>query len=325
MRAGPTRRKTLGTLGVLAALLVGAATLQAAIGSERATTAPLALTSANGSMSLSNSKDGAAIFTLANIGPGNSGDGEVTVSNSGDAPGSLALSSLEPSDLPGRYGGLLSERLLLRLEDVGSGAALVLYSGQLAAMPELPLGTLAVGESRTYRFVVAMIDGGPPASPYTDDNVYQRASAGIGYEWTLTEVEGGGPEPEEPTLPPPPAPPTLPESASPITPAPVEPIQPPSPSSAFRLGNLKLDKKSGSAALTLVLPGPGWLVLEGKGIVRRTKTVQKEGKVVLAIKPTKKTQRELKKTGRAKVTVTITFTPTGGTPHTESKRLTLKR
>jgi Ca2+-binding RTX toxin-like protein len=65
-------------------------------------------------------------------------------------------------------------------------------------MPTLQLGALAAGQSRTYRFAVAMLDGGAPSSPYVDDNVYQRATASLGYEWTLTEIEAGAPESGEP-------------------------------------------------------------------------------------------------------------------------------
>jgi len=75
------------------------------------------------------------------------------------------------------------------------------FDGPLASMPELQLGAVEAGESRTYRFVVTMLDGGSPASPFVDDNLYQRASASLGYQWTLTEVEGGGPEPGEPSVP----------------------------------------------------------------------------------------------------------------------------
>lgn len=205
MSSRPARRRTLATLAVPAALLAGAATLHAAIGDEPAAPTSGLQLSAGGSMSLSNSKEGAAIFALANLGPGDGGQGEVTIANTGTLPGALALSSLDRSDAPGTYGGALSERLELRLEDVASGAASKVYDGRLGAMPELQLGSLGADESRTYRFVVTMLDGGPPSSPYVGDNLYQRASAGLGYEWTLTEVEGGGsepPEPPEPTEPP---------------------------------------------------------------------------------------------------------------------------
>jgi hypothetical protein len=83
-------------------------------------------------------------------------------------------------------------------------------------MPPLQLGQLAPDQARTYRFTVTMVDGGAPASPYVDDNLYQRASASLGYEWTLTEVEPGSPEAPraeerpEPAAPAPPSPPAPP-------------------------------------------------------------------------------------------------------------------
>jgi hypothetical protein len=249
MSTGATRHKTIATLGVLVALLAGAATLRAAIGGERAATAPRVQASASGSMAMTNSKDGAAIFTLANIGPGESGQGEVTIANSGAAPGSLALSSLEPSDIPGRYGGMLLERLVVQLEQLGSAGTAGVYSGQLGAMPELQLGTLAAGESRTYRFLVTMLDSGPPSSPYADDNLYQRASAGIGYEWTLTEVEAGGePEPGEPPEPGAPSQPFQPP-ARPAAPTPAEPSPPaagPQPPSE-QVGTAHADRLTGGS------------------------------------------------------------------------------
>lgn len=219
MSSRPAQRRTLATLAVLAALLAGAATLRAAIGGEPAAPASGLRLSAGGSMSLSNSKEGAAIFALANLGPGDGGQGEVTLANTGTLPGTLALASFDRSDAPGIYGGALSERLELRLEDVSSGAASEVYDGQLGAMPELQMGSLGAGESRTYRFVVTMLDGGAPSSPYVDDNLYQRASASLGYEWTLTEVEGGDSGPGEP-----PEPPEAP--LAPTGPAAVEPSPP---------------------------------------------------------------------------------------------------
>jgi hypothetical protein len=107
-------------------------------------------------------------------------------------------------------------------------------------------------------------------------------------------------------------------------PPPATPPGPPPPPGNFRFGALKLNKKSGGATLTIVLPGPGKLVLKGKGIVNLTTTVRAKGRFAVAIKPTKKTTQTLQMNGKAGVTAKITFTPTGGTPHTESKSLTLK-
>jgi hypothetical protein len=110
-------------------------------------------------------------------------------------------------------------------------------------------------------------------------------------------------------------------TAQPPAPNPPKPVP---PSSAFDLGKLKLNKKSGGATLTVILPGPGRLVLGGKGVVKLTKTADGAGKFNLAIKPTTKTKHALQKSGKAKVTVKITFTPTGGTSRTEPRALTLR-
>jgi hypothetical protein len=172
-------------------MLVGAAVLWAAESGKHGPTARLTAT-AEGSISISNSKDGTAIFRLPNLAPGVWGEGEVTIGNSGSTPGSLALEAVELSDAPGVYGGALSERLDLGIFDLGSPGSV--YSGAIDAMPRLALGVLEPGEAESYRFTVRMLDGGAPSSPYADDNTYQRASASLGYRWTLTEVEPGAEE-----------------------------------------------------------------------------------------------------------------------------------
>jgi Ca2+-binding RTX toxin-like protein len=216
MGSRQSRQGTVATVAVLGLLLVAAATLYAAGGWRPAAATPQVRATAEGSMALTDSKGEGAIFDLDNIAPGESGSGEVTITNSGSAAGALTLASADLSDDLGRYGGALSQRLELRVERAGSGATEV-YSGSLAAMPELQLGTLAAGESRTYRFLVTMLDGGAPSSPFVDDNLYQRASTSVGYQWTLTEVEGGEPEPEpEPDPPTPVSPPALPAPTPPL-------------------------------------------------------------------------------------------------------------
>jgi Ca2+-binding RTX toxin-like protein len=220
-----SRQGTMTAVAVLGLLLVVATTLYAAGGWRPVAGTPRVQAAAAGAMALTNSKQEGAIFSLDNFAPGATGTGEVTIGNGGTAPGALTLVSTGLSDELGRYGGLLSQRLQLQVEDLSSGVAREVYSGGLTAMPELQLGTLAAGKSRTYRFRVTMLDGGAPSSPFVDDNVYQRASTGIGYQWTLTDVEGGepGPEPEPPTTPPTsppsapaaPAPPTAPPTGTP--------------------------------------------------------------------------------------------------------------
>lgn len=226
MRQRPLSRRLLATAGVLLAVLAGAAALYASAAVRQGPAGPGVQTFASGAMSVSNSKEGAAVFDISGIGPGMSGEGEVTIGNTGSAPGTLALASFDRSDAPGLYGGGLSGRLELRVADVTGGADAEIFVGGLVSMPELQMGTLAAGESRTYRFSVSMRDGGAPSSPYVDDNLYQRARTSLSYDWALTEAEaGGGPEPPEdvptaplPTAPEPPA--SAPAPSGPDLPAP---------------------------------------------------------------------------------------------------------
>ncbi|MGC1167156.1 MAG: hypothetical protein WA862_13730 [Solirubrobacterales bacterium] len=243
----------MATVVVLGLLLAATATLYAATGWRSVVEAPRVQAAAAGSMALMDSKQEGAIFSLDNIAPGETGAGEVTISNAGTAPGALSLSSTGLSDEPGRYGGLLSQRLALRVEDVSPGAVREVYSGGLASMPELTLGRLASGESRTYRFRVTMLDGGAPSSPFVDDNVYQRASTSIAYQWTLTEVEGGEPEPE----PEPPAPPAAPSPPG-VTPSP----PPPDPTPA---GTPLADTLIGTRVDDVILGRGGADRIYGKG------------------------------------------------------------
>ena len=66
------------------------------------------------------------------------------------------------------------------------------------------------------------------------------------------------------------------------------------------------------------------LVLKVKGLKRLAKAASGAGEVELTVKPTRKMVRTLDRKGEAKVVARVTYTPTGGDPNTESKRLTLK-
>jgi Ca2+-binding RTX toxin-like protein len=200
-------QRLLASGGVLLAVLFGAATLFAAGLVNRGSANSGIRVVASGAISVSNSKDGAAIFDLVGVGPGTGGEGEVTIGNTGSAPGTLTLASLDRADARGLYGGALSGRLDLRIADVTAGNDAEVYAGGLASMPELGLGTLAGGESRTYRLTISMRDGGSPSTPYADDNLYQRATTSLAYQWTLTESEPGVPPPVAPDVPAAPAPP----------------------------------------------------------------------------------------------------------------------
>jgi PKD domain len=97
------------------------------------------------------------------------------------------------------------------------------------------------------------------------------------------------------------------------------------PSNAITLGRLKLNKKKGTAKLPITVPGPGTLVLVGKGVVRQTKTPKGAVTVKMLIKATGKKTKKLNATDKAKVKVQVTYTPTGGTANTKSRSLVLKK
>jgi hypothetical protein len=95
------------------------------------------------------------------------------------------------------------------------------------------------------------------------------------------------------------------------------------------LGKVVLNKKKGTATLTVNVPNPGELTGSGKGVkvasaAAISKTVS-PGNVKLTIKAKGKKKRKLNETGKVKVKPKITYTPAGGSPSTQSKKLKLKK
>lgn len=101
------------------------------------------------------------------------------------------------------------------------------------------------------------------------------------------------------------------------------------PDNAFSLGKAKLNKKNGTATLTVNVPNPGELTGAGKGVkVASAAVISKTvaaGNVKVTIKTKGKKKTTLNETGKVKVKPKITYTPTGGDPSTQSKKLKLKK
>jgi len=95
------------------------------------------------------------------------------------------------------------------------------------------------------------------------------------------------------------------------------------PSNVFTLGNAKKNKKKGTAKLTVEVPGEGVLDLAGKNVKPATDETIDAGEVILPVKSTGRAKRKLKKKGKAKVALEVTFTPTGGAPSTRDDQLKL--
>jgi hypothetical protein len=111
--------------------------------------------------------------------------------------------------------------------------------------------------------------------------------------------------------------------ATPVPPGPPGPPEP-GPSNEFSFGNVKKNKRKGTAKLTAVVPGAGVLHLAAtKKVKSDDEVAENEGEETLKVKPKGKSKRKLSETGKAKVEAEVTYTPDGGEPNTQAKRVKL--
>jgi hypothetical protein len=101
------------------------------------------------------------------------------------------------------------------------------------------------------------------------------------------------------------------------------------PTNTFKLGAITRNKKKGTATLTVNVPNPGELTGSGMGVNAAgaaliSKTVS-PGSAQLLIKATGKKKKKLNQRGKVKLTVGVTYTPTGGDPATQSVKVKLKK
>lgn len=138
-----------------------------------------------GNMTHSNSKSPGAVLNVTGLTPGQSDNGTVDITNTGDVAGvfTLSNSNISNSDLSNP----LSSKLDLVVEDLGSPSspspAVTKYSGKLGAMGVTALSTYAAGEAHRYRFTVTFPDGGTPSGPTTGDNAYKGDNVTVDYNW----------------------------------------------------------------------------------------------------------------------------------------------
>jgi hypothetical protein len=101
-------------------------------------------------------------------------------------------------------------------------------------------------------------------------------------------------------------------------------------SNSFTVGAIARNKKKGTATVAVTLPNAGELVLSGNGVkaaagARASATVGAPGDVPVVIQAQGKKKRKLGKTGKVKLNATLTYTPTGGDPSSQSVAVTLKK
>jgi len=98
------------------------------------------------------------------------------------------------------------------------------------------------------------------------------------------------------------------------------------PVAIFSLGKkAKLNRKQGTATLTVRVPGPGTLILSGKQLVKQKKTRKASGSVKLLVKAKGKARKALTRKGKVKVKLTVAFAPATGTAASQVKKLVLKK
>jgi hypothetical protein len=131
-----------------------------------------------------NSRANSAVLDATNLAPGDSRSSTVTITNRDGEPASFRLAKYGLKESPGRGGGMLSDRLELRVEDVTDQAAPTsVFSGALAAMPRQALGTYKPDESRTYRFTITFADRRAALHADLPDNAYMGGSLSLGFHW----------------------------------------------------------------------------------------------------------------------------------------------
>ena len=95
------------------------------------------------------------------------------------------------------------------------------------------------------------------------------------------------------------------------------------PSNDFAIVAITRDRKQGSAKVIVNVSNPGVITLTGKGLKKRaTKNIAVARTVHFQVAAAGARKRKLAKTGKATLTPTLTFTPTGGDP--ASKPFTAK-
>jgi hypothetical protein len=214
--------RTVASLVLSATLALAAlGTALAAPGGGRASEEPaVQLAAANGTVAITNSREGTAVLEASGLRPGAGVNGTVRIGNAGRVAGRFALEPSGISAAPGPSGGRLSDLLELVVFDITDvNRPVTKYAGRINDMPRVPIGTLAAGERRNYLFAVTLTAGG---------NSYQGASAAIGFRWLAEPLVTATPTPTPTPRPEPAKPNPTPAPAAP-TPAPATPTTPTTP------------------------------------------------------------------------------------------------
>ncbi len=95
------------------------------------------------------------------------------------------------------------------------------------------------------------------------------------------------------------------------------------PDNSFRIAAVKLDRKHGTATIAVAVPGPGLVAVDGA--VPRQRQAEDAGRVLLKVLPKRRARRLLQRRGSARLKLTVTFIPRGGSPNSRGLSLRLKK
>jgi spore coat-associated protein N len=169
----------------LAALTASVAVAVGSSASFSASSANPSNTFAAGTLTILNSKEGLAVLTASGMKPGDSATGTVDVQNTGSLSGAFTLAKSGIVDSDGV--NPLSAKLDLVVKDCGdfsSGAPTcdvgdpVKYTGTVASMGTVALGTFAASEKHRYEFAVTFNSGA--------GNAYQGGTSSVQFDWNAS-------------------------------------------------------------------------------------------------------------------------------------------
>jgi hypothetical protein len=129
----------------------------------------------SGTLTQTNSKANAAIFNVANMKPGDTVNGTVTITNNGSLASTFKLTEAATNGF--------ATPADLQLTITQNGVAAPVWSGtlgNLTAAGPLSLGQFAAGEARTYTFSVNLIQAAT--------NAEQGKTASATYTWDATQL-----------------------------------------------------------------------------------------------------------------------------------------
>ena len=130
-----------------------------------------------GSLTHSNSKADQAVFSLPTMKPGDTVNGSLTLTNTGNLPAAFSLTETSSTN------GFTADNLTMTITNTTSGATV--YTGTFGGLVDgakSELGTMQPGAAATYRFSVRLAA--------TTPNADQGATASAAFRWNSVQLDG---------------------------------------------------------------------------------------------------------------------------------------